>query len=104
MHTEHDSKDQCAFKKRYTKDVFIDISDAFKNECYESLRNLIQFGIFVHTTVELESLFEVKEIEHSHDSDAWLDESVKLIKRSSISELENNPIVKELISFFDQPC
>lgn len=68
MHAEHGSKDQCAIEKRYIKDVFNDISDELENESYESLRNLIQFGIFTLATGELKSLFEENEIEYSHDT------------------------------------
>lgn len=97
-------RDNSSIKKRYKRDVFNGISDELKNDCCESLRRLIQSGIFILPTGELESLFEENGIEHSHDSGAWLDKSLTLIKQRSIGELESNPIIKELISFFALPC
>lgn len=102
--TPEGKRDNSSIKKRYKRDVFNGISDELKNGCCESLRRLIQSGIFILPTGELESLFEENGIEHSHDSGAWLDKSLTLIKQRSISELESNPIIKELISFFALPC
>lgn len=64
-----------------------------------SLRDLDRFGIYVLTTGELESLFEDSGIEHSHDSDDWLKQSLKLIRQNDICKLKNDTNISELISF-----
>ena len=86
-------------KERYKKDVFIDIPESLRQDCRNSLRDLIRFGIYVLTTGELESLFEDSGIEHSHDSDDWLKNSLSFIRQNDISKLKGDENISELISF-----
>lgn len=86
-------------KERYKKDVFIDIPESLRQECRNSLHDLIRFGIYVLTTGELESLFEDSGIEHSHDSDDWLKNSLSFIRQNDISKLKGDENISELISF-----
>lgn len=86
-------------KERYKKDVFIDIPESLRQDCRNSLRDLIRFGIYVLTTGELESLFEDNGIEHSHDSDDWLKNSLSFIRQNDISKLKGDENISELISF-----
>lgn len=86
-------------KERYKKDVFIDIPESLRQDCRNSLRDLIRFGIYVLTTGELESLFEDSGIEHSHDSDNWLKNSLSFIRQNDISKLKGDENISELISF-----
>ena len=86
-------------KERYKKDVFIDIPESLRQECRNSLHDLIRFGIYVLTTGELESLFEDSGIEYSHDSDDWLKNSLSFIRRNDISKLKGDANISELISF-----
>ena len=86
-------------KERYKKDVFFDIPDSVRQNCCLSLRDLDRFGIFVLTTGELESLFEDSGIEHSHDSDDWLKQSLSFIRENDIYKLKSNTHISELISF-----
>lgn len=86
-------------KERYKKDVFFDIPDSVRQNCCLSLRDLDRFGIFVLTTGELESLFEDRGIEHSHDSDDWLKQSLSFIRENDIYKLKSNTHISELISF-----
>ena len=86
-------------KERYKKDVFIDIPESLRQDCRNTLRDLIRFGIYVLTTGELESLFEDNGIEHSHDSDDWLKNSLSFIRQNDISKLKGDENISELISF-----
>lgn len=86
-------------KERYKKDVFIDIPDSLRQDCRNSLHDLIRFGIYVLTTGELESLFEDSGIEHSHDSDDWLKNSMSFIRQNDICTLKGDENIGELISF-----
>lgn len=86
-------------KERYKKDVFIDIPESLRQDCRNSLRDLFRFGIYVLTTGELESLFEDSGIEHSHDSDDWLKNSLSFIRQNDISKLKGDENISELISF-----
>lgn len=86
-------------KKRYKKDVFSGVPDSIRQACCESLHDLIRFGIYVLTTGELESLFEESGVEHSHDSDAWLNQSLSFIRQNDVNKLNNNPNVSDLMSF-----
>lgn len=86
-------------KERYKKDVFIDIPDSLRLDCRNSLHELIRFGIYVLTTGELESLFEDSGIEHSHDSDDWLNNSLSFIRQNDICKLKCDENICELISF-----
>ena len=86
-------------KKRYKTNVFSDIPDSVRQGCCESLHQLARFGIYVLLTGELESLFEESGVEHSHDSGAWLDQSLSFIRQNDISKLNNSPNVSELMSF-----
>ncbi len=86
-------------KERYKKDVFIDIPESLRQDCRNSLRDLIRFGIYVLTTGELESLFEDSGIEHSHDSDDWHKNSLSFIRQNDISKLKGDENISELISF-----
>lgn len=86
-------------KKRYKTDVFSGVPDSVRRACCESLRDLVRFGIYVLTTGELESLFEESGIEHSLDSDAWLNQSLSFIRQNDVSMLNNNPNVSYLMSF-----
>lgn len=86
-------------KERYKKDVFINIPESLRQDCRNSLRDLIRFGIYVLTTGELESLFEDNGIEHSHDSDDWLKNSLSFIRQNDISKLKGDENISELISF-----
>lgn len=86
-------------KERYKKDVFIDIPESLRLDCRNSLRDLIRFGIYVLKTGELESLFEDNGIEHSHDSDDWLKNSLSFIRQNDISKLKGDENISELISF-----
>lgn len=95
-----DKKDIASLiKERYKKDVFIDIPDSLRQDCRNSLHNLIRFGIYVLTTGELESLFEDSGIEHSHDSDDWLKNSMSFIRQNDICTLKGDENIGELISF-----
>lgn len=86
-------------KERYKKDVFIDIPDNVCHDCRNSLHDLIRFGIYVLTTGELESLFEDSGIEHSHNSDDWLKNSLSFIRQNDICKLKDDENISELISF-----
>ena len=86
-------------KERYKKDVFIDIPDNVCHDCRKSLHDLIRFGIYVLTTGELESLFEDSGIEHSHNSDDWLKNSLSFIRQNDICTLKDDENISELISF-----
>lgn len=86
-------------KKRYKTDVFSGIPDSIRQACCESLRDLVRFGIYVLTTGELESLFEDSGIEHSHDSDDWLKNSLSFIRQNDISKLKGDENISGLISF-----
>lgn len=86
-------------KERYKKDVFIDIPESLRQDCRNSLHDLIRFGIYVLTTGELESLFEDSGIEHSHDSDDWLKNSLSFIRQNDICKLKGDENISELISF-----
>lgn len=86
-------------KERYKKDVFIDIPESLRQDCHNSLHDLIRFGIYVLTTGELESLFEDSGIEHSHDSDDWLKNSLSFIRQNDICKLKGDENISELISF-----
>lgn len=86
-------------KERYKKDVFIDIPDNVCRDCRNSLHDLIRFGIYVLTTGELESLFEDSGIEHSHNSDDWLKNSLSFIRQNDICKLKDDENISELISF-----
>lgn len=86
-------------KKRYKTDVFSGIPDNIRQACCESLRDLVRFGIYVLTTGELESLFEDSGIEHSHDSDDWLKNSLSFIRQNDISKLKGDENISGLISF-----
>ena len=95
-----DKKDIASLiKERYKKDVFIDIPDSLRQDCRNSLHDLIRFGIYVLTTGELESLFEDSGIEHSHDSDDWLKNSMSFIRQNDICTLKGDENIGELISF-----
>ena len=95
-----DNKDLASLiKERYKKDVFIDIPDSLRQDCRNSLHELIRFGIYVLTTGELESLFENSGIEHSHDSDDWLKNSLSFIRQNDICKLKGDENICELISF-----
>lgn len=95
-----DNKDLASLiKERYKKDVFIDIPDSLRQDCRNSLHELIRFGIYVLTTGELESLFEDSGIEHSHDSDDWLKNSLSFIRQNDICKLKGDENICELISF-----
>lgn len=86
-------------KERYKKDVFINIPDNVCHDCRNSLHDLIRFGIYVLTTGELESLFEDSGIEHSHNSDDWLKNSLSFIRQNDICKLKDDENISELISF-----
>lgn len=86
-------------KERFKKDVFIDIPDNVCHDCRNSLHDLIRFGIYVRTTGELESLFEDSGIEHSHNSDDWLKNSLSFIRQNDICKLKDDENISELISF-----
>lgn len=86
-------------KARYKKDVFLDIPDSLRQDCRNSLHDLIRFGIYVLATGELESLFEDSGIEHSHDSDDWLKNSLSFIRQNDICKLKGDENISELISF-----
>lgn len=86
-------------KERYKKDVFIDIPDNVCHDCRNSLHDLIRFGIYVLTTGELESLFEDSGIEHSHNSDDWLKNSLSFIRQNDICKQKDDENISELISF-----
>ena len=86
-------------KERYKKDVFIDIPESLRQDCHNSLHDLIRFGIYVLATGELESLFEDSGIEHSHDSDDWLKNSLSFIRQNDICKLKGDENISELISF-----
>lgn len=86
-------------KERFKKDVFIDIPDNVCHDCRNSLHDLIRFGIYVLTTGELESLFEDSGIEHSHNSDDWLKNSLSFIRQNDIYKLKDDENISELISF-----
>lgn len=86
-------------KKSYKTDVFSGIPDSVRQACCESLRDLDRFGIYVLTTGELESLFEESGVEHSHNSDVWLNRSLSFIRQNDVSELNYNPNVSDLMSF-----
>ncbi|WP_147351877.1 hypothetical protein [Collinsella sp. AF38-3AC] len=86
-------------KERYKKDVFIDIPDSLCQDCRNSLHDLLRFGIYVLTTGELESLFEACGIEHAHDSDEWLKNSLSFIRQNDICDLKSDANISELISF-----
>ena len=86
-------------KKRYKTDVFSGVPNSMRQACCESLRDLVRFGIYVLTTGELESLFAESGVEHSHDSDAWLNQSLSFIRQNDVNKLSNNPNVSDLISF-----
>lgn len=95
-----DKKDIASLiKERYKKDVFIDIPDSLRQDCRNSLHDLIRFGIYVLTTGELESLFVDSGIEHSHDSDDWLKNSLSFIRQNDICKLKSDENISELISF-----
>lgn len=95
-----DEKDIASLiKKRYKTDVFSGVPDGVRRACCESLRDLVRFGIYVLTTGELESLFKESGVEHSHDSDAWLNQSLSFISQNDVSMLNNNPNVSDLMSF-----
>ena len=95
-----DKKDIASLiKERYKKDVFIDIPDSLRQDCRNSLHDLIRFGIYVLTTGELESLFEDRGIEHFHDSDDWLKKSMSFIRQNDICTLKGDENIGELISF-----
>ncbi len=86
-------------KEHYKKDVFIDIPDRLRQDCRNSLHDLIQFGIYVLTTGELESLFEDSGIGYSHGSDDWLKNSLSFIRQNDICKLKGDENISELISF-----
>lgn len=79
--------------------MFSGVPDSVRQACCESLRDLDRFGIYVLTTGELESLFEESGVEHSHNSDVWLNQSLSFIRQNDVSELNNNPNVSDLMSF-----
>lgn len=86
-------------KERYKKDVFIDIPDSLCQDCRNSFHDLVRFGIYVLTTGELESLFGACGIEHAHDSDEWLKNSLSFIRQNDICDLKSDANISELISF-----
>ena len=95
-----DEKDIASLiKKRYKTDVFSGIPDSVRQACCESLRDLVRFGIYVLTTGELESRCEESGVEHSHDSDVWLNQSLSFIRQNDVSKLNNTPNVSDLMSF-----
>lgn len=100
INIKSDKKDITSLiKERYKKDVFIDIPDNVCHDCRNSLHDLIRFGIYVLTTGELESLFEDSGIEHSHNSDDWLKNSLSFIRQNDICKLKDDENISELISF-----